>query len=316
MMVRFSVLLAFLAIAACGSVVRPDASPRAAVQRVTVLVEPVDGTSIPMGKLLAGSVAEELSGAGVPAAMSALGASPFVLRGRAETNSDDPNIPFINVIHWTLFDDRAAIRGTYDQGIEGSRQQWQYGDPVVIRSVGKGAATPIMAMIREDATLVTQPEPLRTALMVKPVLGAPSNGNQMLSRAIGAAVESAGYATTDDPQQAGYVLQGLVDVDPAEDGRKKVRITWTVTTGDGKEVGRAAQENTLPTESLEGPWDRVAVTVVAAAFPAIDQMLDGAKKVRADEFPSAMGKEPPAGSGPPVPSLPQIPGRAPPPPAR
>src|SRR5262249_19202486 len=87
MMFRFAVLLACLAIAAWGSVARPDAAPRAAAQRVTVLVEPVDGTSIPMGKLLAGSVAEELSAAGVPAAMSALGTSPFVLRGRAETNS-------------------------------------------------------------------------------------------------------------------------------------------------------------------------------------------------------------------------------------
>jgi hypothetical protein len=323
-MLRALLIASFcIGLAACGTAVpsgdgatKPASGPPAQRARVGLQVDTVDGTSVPLGKLLAAAVVEELNAVGLQAQLGPMMRSHFTLRGKAETNTDDPAIPFITLIHWNLYDDRGALVGTFDQGVEGNKIQWQYGDPVIIRAVGKGAALPLLAMIREDATAVVSAAPVRAALLVKPILGAPSNGNQMLGRALNAAIQNAGYALTEDPQQAGYVIQGLVDVDDLDGGRQKVRIMWTVTTGDGKEVGRAAQENTLPKESLEGPWDRVAVSVVAGAFPSIDQMLEGAKRYQIDEFPSQMQGPANRGTGPvPAnPALPQEPGRAPPPP--
>lgn len=320
----FSLLLiGCLLLAGCGEIVRPSgravqAPPREAISRPNLLVEPLDGPARPLAKLLAEAVALELAQGGLAAATAPTGASEYVLRGRTETNLADRDIPFTTIIHWTLFDPKGAVVGIYSQGVEGSRLQWEYGDPVIIRAVGKGAATPILALLREDATEVPVAAPLRTALLVKPVLGAPSDGNQMLTRAINAAVQQAGYEVTEEPAQAGYVLEGLVDVDQPQQGLQKVRIVWKVTTGDGRQGGFATLENTLPTESLAGPWDRAAVSIVAAVFPSIDQMLEGAKKYRVDTLPSQMpigGR--PSGSaepaGPPTPPLPRVPGRAPPP---
>ena len=335
-----------MVVTACGPIVYPrgESLPPVAEKGfqvpVTIIVEPPDGPAIPLAKLIADSVAQELAGNGVVAISGAAAKSvppapnlkgkQYVLKGRAEPNLSDREIPFVTVIHWTLFDEKGEDIGNYSQGVEGNRLQWEYGDPVIIRAVGKGAATPILSMIREDADVIPAAAPIRTALLIMPVLGAPSNGNQMLTRAIDAAVKAAGYATTDDPAQAGYILQGLVDVAVPESGRQKVLIVWKVTTGDGRDVGQASQENTLPQESLSGPWDRVAVTVVAAVFGSIDQMLEGARKYRVEQTPSGLpadGTVQPAPSSVPIPPvepqnqppqiapLPQEPGRALPPPS-
>ena len=314
-----------LLLAGCGAIVYPSDGGRTSraadgpPPKIRLVVVPIDGPPIPMARILADAVVQEFSASGVEATLGGYG--QYVLKGKAETNVTDPNVPFITVIHWTLDDDTGKRIGIYSQGVEGSRMQWEYGDPVIVRNVGKGAATPILAMIRDDVLTVPVAAPVRTAVLVKPVLGAPSDGNQRLTRAITAGIQNAGYALTDDPSQAGYVLEGLVDVDPAQGGRQRVRIVWKVVTGDGREVGRAAQENTLPTESLEGPWDRVAVTVVASAFNSIEQMLEGAKRYQLENFPSGAplpGRSgtaaPPPGGPTPRGPVPSTPGRAPPPP--
>ena len=146
----------------------------------------------------------------------------------------------------------------------------------------------------------------RPAFLIKPVMGAPGNGNRELTTAIKKALRARDLTISDDPRQAGYVVSGKVTVSDPVNGRQRTSIVWTVKTLNGQEVGRAVQENAVRAGSLDGRWGRVAVIVAKAAADGIEGLFDP------DGKPLNSGQEPPPFSSPV--NLPHIPGRAPPPP--
>jgi cell division septation protein DedD len=114
------------------------------------------------------------------------------------------------------------------------------------------------------------------AVLVKPVRGAPGDGNELLTRAVKAALRSSRVLTTDDPGQARLVLAGSVKVDSSAAGPRKIAIVWTVSTPDGTEMGKASQENRVPEDAAAGKWNRLSIMAVAAAIDGIERILRSA----------------------------------------
>ncbi|MDD9876455.1 MAG: hypothetical protein OXR84_03325, partial [Magnetovibrio sp.] len=146
----------------------------------------------------------------------------------------------------------------------------------------------------------------RPSFLVRPVRGAPGDGNKALNAALRAALRGKDLTVTDDPRQAGYEVVGAVEVGPPVNGRQRARISWVINTIAGEEVGKAVQENVIAAGSLDGAWGRVAVVVSAAAADGIQQLFDAPRP----KF-TPVGKVP---DFPKVPTLPRVPGRALPPP--
>lgn len=144
------------------------------------------------------------------------------------------------------------------------------------------------------------------SFLIKPVSGAPGNGNEALTAALKSALRDRDLTISDDPRQAGFVIQGEVDTGEPVNGRQYVRITWRVNTVTGEEVGKAVQENTVVAGSLDGEWGNVAEAVSHAAVRGIKDLFSDA-----DEH---LTSREPLPNFPDV-TLPSIPGRAPPPPA-
>ena len=122
-----------------------------------------------------------------------------------------------------------------------------------------------------------QPTPAavdRPVFVVRPVLGAPGDGNSALGRAVRAALRKIDAAVTEDAQQATHVLQGSVRVDSPFAGRQKVRIVWQVTAIDGTVTGQALQENQVPQGSLDGVWGPTADAVATGAVKGIEKLFD------------------------------------------
>ncbi len=163
-----------------------------------------------MARLLAQSVAAELDTQRVLASVGVAGDSRYVLRGRAERNRDNNRVPFIVVIKWDLVDASSKLVCNHSQGVEGTWWQWEYGDPRIIRSVGKVAAKPIVAMIRVEPDTVPPGAPQPANLLIEEVKGAPGDGNSALTREMKVAAKAAGIATTELPDVATHVLQGVV----------------------------------------------------------------------------------------------------------
>ena len=119
-----------------------------------VVVEPVDGTTLPLGRLLARAVAEELGILGIRAeAATQPGGAPgdaYVIRGRAEPNSDGPNSDgkaLLALIHWTLTDPQGRAVGTHTEPVRGARTQWEYGDPRLLQAIGEATAEALEPLI-------------------------------------------------------------------------------------------------------------------------------------------------------------------------
>lgn len=144
------------------------------------------------------------------------------------------------------------------------------------------------------------------SFLIKPVVGAPGNGNEALTAALKSALRDKDLTISEDPRQAGFIIQGNVDTGDPVNGRQYVRIIWLVNTVTGEEVGKAVQENTVVAGSLDGEWGRVAEAVSYAAVRGISDLFSDAdahltSREPLPDFPDVQ--------------LPSVPGRAPPPPA-
>jgi len=146
----------------------------------------------------------------------------------------------------------------------------------------------------------------RPSFLIKAVQGAPGDGNRELTRAMKDALRKRDLTVTEDPRQAGFTIQGRVQLSPVVDGRQQAKIVWAVNTITGDEVGKAVQENAVKAGSLNGAWGRIAEIVTQAAVAGIQELfgIEERQSSRAGPLPDFTG----------YPNLPQVPGRALPPP--
>ena len=277
-----AVLLVFAA-AACGALPRPfQAVPGDAAnplveprESLVIRVASIEGPPLPLARLLAHSVAEELGALGIAAAARDHATSGYVLTGQAGVNLENPDEPFVVLIEWSLTDTAGDVIALHTQGVEGTREQWDFGDPGLIRTVGKAAAAAIAALLEDEDVLAPGALP-RPAVLVRSVRGAPGDGDNALARAIRQAIEARGVRLTEDATKAGYAIQGTITVGAPSGNRQSVRIVWVVSRIDGRDVGRITQENMVPAHSLDGAWGRVAAIIAAAAAEDIINTLAAA----------------------------------------
>ena len=264
-------------IAACAPLPKPfrGASPpplATPTDPVEVRIEPVAGAAEPLSRLLAESLARALTKENVQATVGGGTQTRFVVTGRAEPNRDDPSLPYIMLIHWTLLDgDRAPI-GFQTQGILGPRWQWDYGDPRLLSRVG-GEGSRIVAALLRDAEADDDAATATPDVHVVGAQGAPGDGNRALAAALGKALRAAGLIVSNDTRTAPYRVAGTIVVDPPSQGRQRVSIVWEVRDPAGNSVGRASQANQVAAGSLEGAWGPIASAVARAAVPGIGEVI-------------------------------------------
>ena len=274
-----------LSVAACGPLPRPfktaaEAPPNPLVIEAAALgvwVQPLDGTSLPMSKLLGESIVEGFKRLGIRATQNESTNSRYQLKGKAKLNQDDPSIPYVMVIEWTLFDFDGNIIGIANEGVPGSRKEWDFGSPMVITEIGNSAPALIAAMIGDDEKALEPARPLLAGLWIDPIEHAPGDGDISLTRAIKIAIKGAGVNLARDRGHAEFVLRVRVSLDPPIDRLERVEIVWSVLTSDGREIGIARQENLVEVGTFSGAWGEVASIVAAAALKGIEGIIQVAR---------------------------------------
>jgi hypothetical protein len=229
----------------------------------------------PLARHVAASVAHSLGEADIPATDDAGQAARYRLRGVVEPAAAGQAATTAAVIHWTVLDAEGTPVGVHDQDVAGTKAQWEGGDPYLVGQLGADAALALSQVLNDAENGVAPPAP--DTLAVDAVRGAPGDGNRALTQAIRKALAGGGYVIVDAGRPAAYRLSGDVSVAPATGGRQATRIVWRVValdgTQDGRSVGRAAQENTVPAGSLDGAWGEAATAIAEAALPGIGEVL-------------------------------------------
>lgn len=321
-------LVAVMFLTACGPLPRPfgrsaSDEQNGLAQQIYfegVEVQPISGTSRPMGELLAEAVAKQLEREyELPAALEDFDRSQYVLSGVVQSNQSKPGKQTLYSIEWALFARNGEEIWRHTQDVPGNQIDWDYGAPTLLDAVGISIGAMVARAVLGERFGQDGGDRLlgRQGTILGDVRGAPGDGNAALKRAMSVALGGGGVNLVTDPKQALFTVGAVVDVGLPEKNAQSVRIVWSVTDIDGKVIGRAEQANVVPAGSLDGRWGQTAAFVAAAAMDGIIQVIKR-HDPNAQRVPNlgAPNTSPTRGSEPLVPSpdLRQVPGRAPPPP--
>jgi hypothetical protein len=127
-----------------------------------------------------------------------------------------------------------------------------------------------------DETAAVDSQSKRTAIRavaVVPVKGSPGSGNAELTAAMREVLAKAGWPVLAAPRADALTIAGKVDVSEPEAGSQRVALRWTVTTPDGRPLGKVDQANGVPAGSLDAGWGDSAVPVAEAAATGIFDLI-------------------------------------------
>ena len=238
-----------------------------------VAVNPVQGTSIPMAKLLMQSVVSEITRYDIVSYANDRGTSRFILDGEVVDESEATSGKPDRHIRWVLKTREGVTTGEHVAPITASSFEWDYGSPKIIRDVGVNTASAVAKLVLGRTATLAGDKQARKGIWVKPITDAPGDGNFSLTRAIAFALGDSGTSISRTPERAEYVLKARVRVDSPESGTQKVEIVWIISDPEGKEIGRARQRNTVAAGAFDGRWGRSAVMISLAAVGAIKNIL-------------------------------------------
>lgn len=270
-----TVLSAVLAIAfglvGCGQVPQPfakdDPDLRLAPFLIApttegVMVLPVEGVDLETGTLIAELTAAALQRQEIAASVHTSNGASLFLAGAGRRLADGAM-----ELSWTL----ARADGT----VIGERTDAVASDEQLARSTAA-----VAGWIRPH----TAPPPVNAAVTpkvtVRGVDGASGDGNQLLRRAIGLALERAPVELTPDLVEDGHVLRGEVAVDRLANGQDRVVISWILEDAAGREIGTVDQANSVPGGSLDENWGAVAAPIAEAAIGGVVALLRESETLR------------------------------------
>ncbi len=155
---------------------------------------------------------------------------------------------------------------------------WARSDPATFQTSAETAAPQLADLLNriQAARLKADPNSLynRSArLYFTGVTGAPGDGNRALAAQMRRKLADQGIVVQDTPAGADFRLDGKVATAAGAGGQERIEIQWIVQDAQGRERGRVAQLNDVPTESIAHYWGDVAVAVAEQAAGGVKEVL-------------------------------------------
>lgn len=158
---------------------------------------------------------------------------------------------------------------------------WAAGSPDMLRQEVAASSDRIITLLGNIQAAIAQSDP--NSLVNRPariyftgVTGAPGDGNRTLAAQIRRQIPDAGDLVQDSPAGADFALRATVHTQTDPHGTERVEITWILSDDQGREAGRVAQLNDVPTGSLDQYWGDVALVVAQQAAGGIHDVITNA----------------------------------------
>ncbi len=279
------VLIACVALAACGDLPRPFQPSDKSTQAWTVpgdtawgsiLVPPIGGLPANQSAVLVDEVVNALRLRDVPASALAGGRGSIVLAGRVSVAAGK--------LRWSLIapDGETALR--FEEPSPGVPTDDAAAPDLA--AVAERAAARVAAVLKPPEA-VDPNRPPRLPVAIETVRGAPSGGGVALARAMRHSLAQIGVTVADAPEAGSLTIQGWVRVarDDATTDSATVTIAWDVLHPDGSRLGTVTQSNRVGEDQLTGTWGVLPRLVARAGAPGIAQLLDQPDVRRVAQLP-------------------------------
>ncbi len=237
--------------------------------KLVVFVAGIDDVPAGIDQAISDTLAEKLRRAGVIASTTTANSGSYLLTCEAEETRSGAV-----TLAWRLIDAEGVVVGLVDQYTTAHRRDWLRADPNLVDAIASEAAPRIAAIVYDhDPSMIARGTPgLLRPVHVVPVIGAPGDGNQTVTKALRNALKRAGVIVTDQPQAFGITVIGEIRRTPRGEA-DEITVRWRVETVDGAELGSISQGNFVPSGSLDGPWGNVAVAVAQGGAEGVVQIL-------------------------------------------
>jgi len=271
-------LLALLVLAACNGAPPPimaRTAPAAALSppdSAGIYVLPGENAPAASAGAVAAAMATALQQADVPASAQSFNRESYRLQPVVTATSGADGQATIRIV-WELRNAAGKTVGSTSSGTVADAAAWQRGDDKLATALAAPAAPIVAKLIAGD---VAPPEGgLNPVVALRPVAGAPGDGDRSLTRAMSSALTRANLTLTAAPSdKKDFIVAGTVEVSPANGPQQQVKVTWVLMRPDGTEIGRVKQANAVPAGSLDGAWGDVAYAVAGAAAPGVRRLIE------------------------------------------
>lgn len=276
---RFALALVLL-VAACGDLPRPfEGRPGALASRLSQ-PPPARLAVVPTGQVLLGdaaagqyasAVAEAMQEEALPAVAEPVRPGDWRLELSAALRGSQV------VPGFRVRDPAGAERGLAEARPVPAAT-WSEASPDMLRRAGREAAPTIAGLLagieaaRRDAdpdSLVNRP----VRIHLRPITGAPGDGNRALARHMRAQLIRLGMSVQDKADGADYAVGAEVSLADMPGNQQRVEIRWRVADARGAEAGQVAQLNQVPRGTLAGLWADVALVVAEEAAGGIKDVI-------------------------------------------
>jgi hypothetical protein len=239
-----------------------------------IVVDPVAGAPGPAAQALAEAMADALRHEDVPADTASSNVKSYRL---AATATVEPRGAETAVrIDWRLSAADGKPVGEENISETVADAAWRAGDKAMAAKLVEQAAPLLAKRVEGDAPL--EKKIVTPMVALKPVSGAPGDGERSLTFAIADVLKRAGIALQASPgDKPTYELAAKIEMGPPESGKQSIKITWLVSRANGGEIGKVSQQNAVPAGSLDGAWGPTAYDVALAAAAGIVELIQRAQ---------------------------------------
>ncbi|MGH6976159.1 MAG: hypothetical protein ACREED_03945 [Stellaceae bacterium] len=237
-----------------------------------IYVLPGENAPAASAAALAAAMATALQQADVPASAQSSNRDSYRLQPVATATSAADGRTIIRIV-WELRNAAGAVVGSTSSGTVAAAAAWQRGNDKLAAALAAPVAPAVAKLIQGD---VSPPQGgLNPVVALRPVAGAPGDGDRSLTRAMSSALARANLTLVTTPSdKKDFIVAGTVEISSADGQKQQVKVTWVLLRPDGSEIGRVKQENAVAAGSLDGAWGDVAYAVAGAAAPGVRRLIE------------------------------------------
>lgn len=265
--------MTFPLLAACGDIPQPfrhEGINAAVAPRAPrgVVVRPVDDS--PTATALAQAIVKRLVEAEVPAATREVVPGAWVIAAETETGIAT------KVLRWSLTPPGAESLGGLNQSLP--VDIWAHAGPATIDRLADEVVAklsgPLHGEVPPAAAGAEAPASKVPVVRLEPLSGLPGDGDKSLGRAMHRILGGMGVRLQEaDPD---FIVRGRIALVPGKVGEEILEVAWIVTNArTGEELGKAAQQGTVPKGRLAGPWGSLAGDIAAGGADGIADIITG-----------------------------------------